>query len=201
MTKEEILKEYCLVEVKDIPKDLIGWRVLELIKYSESESEKKTASVLNLLTNLSNTLSCYKTKINRWLGEFNILLSNTIIGTLIIVDQDCPDYYFIEKEELMDPIKQLLISVINVDFSKLEINMTERGYGDGYVYAPFIPPIDTTTISQPHTFKTYDSTSTSDAASLNTLYNSTSLLQETTPIMAPSSNYTLKINYSDSTTC
>ena len=104
MTKEEILKEYCLSEVKDIPKDLIGWRVLELIPVIEKKKDDK----LTLGSFLNKQTICYKTKEERWLGEFRFLLSTTNIGTLVVVDQSCPDYYFIEKEDLLEPVRQLV---------------------------------------------------------------------------------------------
>lgn len=202
MTKEEILKEYCLSEVKDIPKDLIGWRVLELIPVIEEKKDDK----LTLGSFLNKQTICYKTKEERWLGEFRFLLSTTNIGTLVVVDQSCPDYYFIEKEDLLEPVRQL-VDIMENPWTLKDIDIRFPETTRTYTQTFSVGDIYSTTTAYPANSIVYDSASKMTYISMpdNTLEPLSSTITavqgSTSSTYYPDANFTMKIDYSDSTTC
>ena len=93
------LKEYFLQEISEEERESIdysSWRVLSFLRDDPDRSFHIYKSVL------------LKTDSKAWPEEFMILAIPMDNNVLILVSPECPEVYFIMKDEILDKIKDIL---------------------------------------------------------------------------------------------
>ena len=93
------LKEYFLQEISEEERESIdysSWRVLSFLRDDTDRSFHIYKSVL------------LKTDSKAWPEEFMILATPMDSNVLILVSPECPEVYFIMKDEILDKIKDIL---------------------------------------------------------------------------------------------
>ena len=93
------LKEYFLQEISEEERESIdysSWRVLSFLRDDPDRSFHIYKSVL------------LKTDSKAWPEEFMILATPMDNNVLILVSPECPEVYFIMKDEILDKIKDIL---------------------------------------------------------------------------------------------
>lgn len=93
------LKEYFLQEISEEERESIdysSWRVLSFLRDDPGRSFHIYKSVL------------LKTDSKAWPEEFMILATPMDNSALILVSPECPEVYFVMKDEILDKIKDIL---------------------------------------------------------------------------------------------
>lgn len=94
---EEKLKEYYLEEVEKEELEILGWKVLDIID--------------NYDIGRSNII--LKTNPDAWPAEFFINLVSSRGGeyVIILVSPECPEVYFLIKDEITEKVKEVAIAI------------------------------------------------------------------------------------------
>lgn len=118
MDRKEILDKYFLEEVvekKDI--DISEWRVLDQLKEGDYLSNQNSFNLL------------LKTNSSAWPAEFYIYVVTTwkSDSTLVIVSTECPEVYFLMKDEITDIVKELVSAEkLSIDEIRKELERVQR---------------------------------------------------------------------------
>lgn len=108
---EEKLKEYYLEEVEKEKLEILGWRVLDIIDNCD----------------LGRSNIILKTNPDAWPAEFFINLVSSRGGEyiIILVSPECPEVYFLIKDEITEKIKEVT-TAIRESCNEYLINEWER---------------------------------------------------------------------------
>ena len=128
MISKELKEKYFVEEITEISNDMTGWRVLGMITEKQGlEFELKTT-------------------LDGWLEEFRIRYTPISGSGIILVDQDCPDLYFLDSDDIKDLVKECIEecqpNLLTTDWNKF---LTDEG--NGYVKAVPYTGIWTTSTS------------------------------------------------------
>ena len=95
---KEKLKEYYFIEIESNNLDINGWRAFDMLNRS-----------------VESPLSM-KTDENAWPVEFSILiLPFNDEKSIILVSPECPEAYFLMKDEILDKIKEVIYNGLTQD--------------------------------------------------------------------------------------
>lgn len=102
-TIEEILKEYFIEDIEFIPpEEMVGYRVITVV------SDGRVGEI-----------KYFKTDIKAWVEEFKfVLIPDTISNrTMILASPECPEYYVLQPEDVVEFVKKFLKSEGNQNLS------------------------------------------------------------------------------------
>ena len=166
-TTEEILKEYFIEDIGFIPsEEMVGYRVITIV------SDGRVGEI-----------KYFKTDLKAWVEEFKfVLIPDTISNrTMILASPECPEYYVLQPEDVVEFVKKFLKSEGNQSLSDWldqwqrhrtsSPDLTWGGSGlGGYTYLN--PSITSTGITSPSVVA-WDGTTTTSSHPTGTIYYNT----------------------------